>query len=440
MLGYYLNLALRSLRRNPLLTALMILVIGVGIGASMTTLTVFRAMNADPIADRAGELFVPQIDSWGPGKNLSNPLQHPDKLNDQLSYIDAMALMRSHVAERQTALYKTSFVVRRQDSSLLPFRAGGRAAYADFFPMFEVPFEYGAAWSSSDDQRHLSVVVISRELNERLFAGADSVGRILRLDARDFRIVGVLGRWNPEPRYYDLLDKFGDSPDDLYLPLTTAIDLHKQGHENTSCNRVDKPGWDGLLQSDCVWLEYWVQLPTQADVARYRAFLTGYAAEQQRNGRFNWPPRVQLRNLRQWLAYERVVSGQARILVMVSFSFLLVCLLNAMGLMLARIMRRAADMGLRRALGASRPAVFQHCLIEATVIGVVGAIIGLGLTALGLAGLRAVMAGDIRVLAHLNAADAVITVAVAIGSTVLAGFYPTWRATKLQPGWQLKMQ
>jgi putative ABC transport system permease protein len=50
----YVNLALRSLRRNPALTLLMILAIGVGIGASMTTLTAFRAMGADPIAATGG--------------------------------------------------------------------------------------------------------------------------------------------------------------------------------------------------------------------------------------------------------------------------------------------------------------------------------------------------------------------------------------------------
>ena len=40
MFGYYLDLALRSLRRNKILTALMIVAIALGIGASMTTLTV----------------------------------------------------------------------------------------------------------------------------------------------------------------------------------------------------------------------------------------------------------------------------------------------------------------------------------------------------------------------------------------------------------------
>ena len=66
MFGYYLQLALRSLKRNVMLTALMIAAIGVGIGASMTTLTVFRAMSGDPIPRKSSRLFAVQIDNWGP--------------------------------------------------------------------------------------------------------------------------------------------------------------------------------------------------------------------------------------------------------------------------------------------------------------------------------------------------------------------------------------
>jgi len=68
-----------------------------------------------------------------------------------------------------------------------------------------------------------------------------------------------------------------------------------------------------------------------------------------------------------------VVSDETRILVLVSFSFLLVCILNAMGLMLAKFMGRAADIGVRRALGASRSAILAQCLIEAGVVGIAAA-------------------------------------------------------------------
>ena len=47
MFGYYLDLALRSFRRNKVLTALMVLAIAVGVGASMTTLTVLHVLSAE---------------------------------------------------------------------------------------------------------------------------------------------------------------------------------------------------------------------------------------------------------------------------------------------------------------------------------------------------------------------------------------------------------
>ena len=57
MLGYYLDLALRSFGRSKVLTALMVLAIALGIGASMTTLTVFHVLSGDPIPQRSAQLF-----------------------------------------------------------------------------------------------------------------------------------------------------------------------------------------------------------------------------------------------------------------------------------------------------------------------------------------------------------------------------------------------
>lgn len=102
MFGYYFELAVRSLKRNVVLTVLMIAAVGVGIGASMTMFTTLRAMSGDPIPDKSAKLFVPTIDVWGPD---SQRAQSGDQLPDQLTYRDAMALMRAHRGVRQTAMY-----------------------------------------------------------------------------------------------------------------------------------------------------------------------------------------------------------------------------------------------------------------------------------------------------------------------------------------------
>jgi putative ABC transport system permease protein len=440
MFVYYLQLALRSLRRNVVLTVLMIAAIGVGIGASMTTVTIFRAMDADPVPEKSGTLFAPQIDNWGPTnqKVVTGDQEH---MQDQITYTDAVNLMNAHAAPRQAAMYVTALPLTPPSRDLLPFQAKTRATYTDFFTMFDVPFLFGGPWSASDDADRAYVAVISRELNDRVFGGANSVGRTLNLDNRDYRVVGVLDRWQPLPKFYDLTTgKYGEG-EQLFVPFTRAIDGHMESWESSNCaGDTGEPGWDGFVRSECVWIQFWVELPTAAIAARYRAFLNNYAADQQRSGRFNWQPRTRLRDVRQWLTHWHAVSDEVRILVLVAFSFLFVCLLNAMGLMLAKIMNRAGDIGVRRALGANRGTIFGQCLMEAGVVGLVGGLVGLALTALGLAGVRLIVSPSTARLTHLSPTDIAIALSLAVCATTVAGLYPTWRAAHVQPAWQLKAQ
>ena len=85
MFAYYLQLGLRSLRKNPLLTLLMVLAIGCGVAASMTTYSVFRATSNNPIPQKSSQLYVPQIDNWGPDSSKDNKGEPPNAM----TYIDA---------------------------------------------------------------------------------------------------------------------------------------------------------------------------------------------------------------------------------------------------------------------------------------------------------------------------------------------------------------
>jgi putative ABC transport system permease protein len=440
MLNYYFGLALRSLKRNVVLTVLMIAAVGVGIGASMTTLTVFRAMDSDPIPQKSRQLFAVQIDNWGPNSKsiVTGDAEH---FQPQISYIDAIALMNAQAARRQAAMYVTGAAVTPSSPDLRPSQVQIRATYADFFTMFDTPFILGGPWTADDDTAHADVVVISHKLNDKIFGGKNSIGKTLRLDDRDYRVIGVLGLWDPIPKFYDLNNNaYGESAE-VYMPFTRAIEGQMGSWGNNNCSGdLGEPGWAGRLRSECVWLQFWAELPTAADVEHYRSFLNNYASEQQRSGRFSWPAHTRIRDVREWLVYQHAVSDEVRILVLVSFSFLLVCLLNAMGLMLAKIMGRAGDIGVRRALGASRRAIFGQCLIEAGVVGLAGGLLGLILTALGLAGLRSLLSEEVTRLTHFSPLDISIAVILAVFATTLAGLYPTWRAAQVQPAWQLKAQ
>jgi putative ABC transport system permease protein len=440
MFGYYLRLAARSLGRNLVLTALMVAAVGVGIGASMTMLTTLRAMSGDPIPDKSARLFVPQIDVWGPQSRRQDP---SDQLPDQVTYRDAMALMRAHRGVRQTAMYSLGMNV--DPGSGRPFQATGRATYADFFTLFEVPFRAGAPWSAADDEGRANVVVLGAKLAERVFPGANSVGRTVNLDGREYRVVGVLQRWNPVPKFYDTTSGGFANAEDFYVPFSNAIERQYDSYGNMNCAVVPPAGWDGQLASDCIWLQFWVELPTSAAVRDYRAYLYNYAAEQRRSGRFHWAPRVELHDVSDWLVQQRVVPEQVRVNTLIGLGFLVVCLINAVGLMLAKFGSRTGELGVRRALGGSSVDIFLQCLVETAVIGLVGGILGTGLTMLGLAIDRALLAPGAKnlqldTLASIDGGMLVIILAVAVAATVGVGVFPAWRASRLQPAWQLKGQ
>jgi putative ABC transport system permease protein len=435
MFRYYVWLAVRSLRRNPVLTALMVAAIGLGIGASMTTLSLFRAMSGDPIPQKSSRLFTPIIDNWGPDQR--DKAGEPKE--DLLSYIDARALLDAHAAPRQAAMYETGFAVTPADPAQNPFQATARATGGDFFAMFEVPFKYGSGWSAAEDEARDDVVVLGKKLNDKLFGGANSVGKTVNLDKRDYRVVGVLDDWSPQPRFYDVVDQtFGDV-EQLFLPFNTAIDRHLELWGNNECHghTANQPGWDGHLRSECIWIQYWAELPDAAQQQHYRTVLDAYAAEQQRSGRLQWSL-ARVYDVRQWMDKEHVVPDESKVMVVVSFGFLFVCLVNAVGLMLAKFMTRAAEIGVRRAIGADRRAIFTQCLVETGVIGLAGGLLGLVLTAAGLVGVRALLSKDMTALARLDFADVLIAVGLAVLAAMLAGLYPTWRATQVQPAWQLK--
>ena len=434
MFAYYLDLALRSLKRNKLLTALMIVAIGFGVAASMITYSVFRAVSGNPIPDKSAQLFTPQIDSWGPQQNLQG--EPPQALN----YIDAMALMRAHAAKRQTLIYPVELSVLSGGQRSLPFKAEGYAVYGAFFPMFEVPFRYGSGWNATQDDDRAAMVVLGEEFNQKLFGGADSVGREITLGGHQYRVVGVTRHWNPLPRFYALFGSSGfEQPADFYIPFTRALDLQIATAGNNSCRgKLTINGWESWLHSNCVWITPWVELDTPDEAARYRSFLEGYSADQQRAGRFDWAPNARLRDVTQWLQYMHVVPPESRVSLLVSLGFFLICLVNTIGLLLAKFMRRAGEIGVRRALGASRGEIYRQFFIEAGTVGAAGGLLGLLLTAVGVSGVGLLFKPEIARLAHVDLSLVALTLAVAIIATVIAAFYPTWRAAHVQPAWHLR--
>ncbi|KAF1014907.1 MAG: Macrolide export ATP-binding/permease protein MacB [Stenotrophomonas maltophilia] len=434
MYAYYFRLALRSFRRNKVLTALMVIAIALGIGASMTTLTVFHALSGDPIPQKSDRLFYVQLD---PRPQLgAQPGEEPE---DQLTRFDAEALLREKRAKHQALMTGGGATIEPDNSTLRPFTTDARYTSSYFFPMFDTPFLYGQGWKPSDDDARGRVVVISRALNQKLYEGNNSVGKPLRLDGHTFTIVGVLDAWNPNPHFYDLATGRYCDVEDLYLPFSTFIELKMDRSGNMNCFGRKNESDEQSLTASCAWMQYWVELDTPAQAADYRAYLENYSSQQRAAGRFERAPNVKLRNVMQWLDYKQVVPGDVRLQLWLALGFLLVCLINTVGLLLTKFLRRSGEIGVRRALGASRGQIFLQSLIEAGTVGVAGSILGLGLAALGLYAVRQ-QPVDYAKLATLDGPMLLLALGITLVASLLAGFLPALRAMQVTPAIQLKSQ
>ena len=438
MFKYNLKLALKSMQRNPIMTTLMVMAIAVGIGISMTTLTVYYLMNGNPIPEKSDVVFAVTMDNWDPLRAFDN--DYPERAPHQITFHDAERLIAMDKGKRQTAMFESSLIIEPVNEEEVPFEAGARVTLTEFFSMFNVPFIYGSGWDKSADAGGEAVVVLTRQLNERLFGGENSVGESLTMQGARFRVVGVIDTWEPTPRFYDPINGGFQEINEMFIPysLTRVLELNSTGSD-WGWKAEEIASFEQWLNSEAVWIQYFVELDSPRDRDEYIAHLDAYVGEQKRLGRFERPMNNNLYNVMEWMEYHEVVTNDSKVLVGLSFLFLAVCLLSTIALLLTKFVGKKGETSLRRALGASRNAIFKQQIVEVGVIGLSGGLIGLLLATVGLKGIQ-MLYNSPAGLVKLDWVMMLTAIGIAIASSIIAGLYPAWRVCKIPPAAQLKTQ
>jgi putative ABC transport system permease protein len=442
MFAYYLRLALASFRRNPGLTALMVLAIALGISVCTITLTSYRAAARNPAGERSGILFAASIDSWDP----EHPYEEYDKTlaPTMLTYRDARALYASSIPDRKAIMYKSGGIYSRADKRMEPQYFATRMTTADFFPMFDVPFLYGGPWNAKADEGPDPVVILSKDANQKAFGGVNSVGKTLQWHDREFRVIGVLDTWEPVPKYFDVSNGSFQDMEGAYVPFSWGQVLELGSHGNTNCWKTEViDNFQAFLNSECVWFHGWFELRTQEKQRAFKQFLDNYVIDQKKHGRFPRPLNNYLYDVGEWLKRNKVVEDDNKAMLTMAFAFLAVCLVNTVGLLLAKFLNGATVSGIRRALGASRRDIFWQHLTESGVVALAGGLVG-GL--LGFGGIWALRGWYGRFVTEapkvlpFDSSNFLIVVAISVAAGLLAGLYPAWRIGRAAPSTYLKAQ
>ena len=437
MLAYQIKLALKSLRRNPALSALMVCAIGLGIAVSSAFITTYYLMAGDPIPEKSDQLFYVEIDTWDPDDPFDE--DYPDRPPNQVSYRDMRSIMESEIPTYQSGMFKSSLTVQPEGADDKPYRASSRLCFSGFFPMFEVPFEFGGPWGPSVDENLEPVVVLNAETNRRLFGGEDSVGQRIRINNQEFTVVGVIGDWRPDVKFYDLNNNPFGEPEEIFIPFNflESMEIASSGNDS-NWKTYAQNTYQDFLESESVWIQMWVELNSRQQKEEYSAFLDAYAEEQKKLGRHGRPVNNVLLSVTDYMVTEEVVQDEAKMLLIISILFLIVCSVNLIGILLGKFLGRAPEVGVRRALGASRLSVFLQHIVECELVGLLGGVLGLGLSWVALELINRLF--DNRLAFHLDLTMVLAAFMLSLFAGLVAGLYPAWRICRVAPATYLKLQ
>lgn len=440
MVGYSMELALQGLRRYPKTTALAVLTVAIGLAASMTTLVLLHMLSADPLPGRSRHLYLAWIDAVQAKPQTFTSLDGMTTYDyKRLKMPDAEALLATHKGTMQAVAADLDARVefdkdRHFDEQLL-------ATSSDFIPMFGVALRDGRSWTAAEDTARAPVAVIDSELAQRLFGTPRAIGQVVQIKHHVFRVIGISQPYSPQPHFYGLnaWTFSGNYHENIFVPYGAAIDAGLASSSTDGCDdATDKSKrYIAVDPVHCEWLAYWVRLDTPQEVKAYRSFLDHYAQQQTSLGNYGKKPQSQLLNVQQWLMRQNVIPDNVRLNVWLAGSFLVLCMVNVAGLLAAKFMRRGAEVGIRRALGASQRAVMLHHLFEAGMVCLLGGALAWPLTLVGLALLRMQDQGFTD-LARLDVTMFMALFALALCVGVLVGLLPSWRVSMVQPGLQVK--
>jgi putative ABC transport system permease protein len=439
---YNLMLAWHGLTRFPRSTVLAVLTVAMGLAATMTTLALLHQLTADPLPGRSGHLYLAWVDT------VHAKPQQNQSLNDltienhhRIKLGDAEELLRDHRATWQAPMASVFTGFKSDGDKPHKGRDYLLATTSEFMPMLGVSLRSGRSWTAAEDRAHAPVAVIDSEMAESLYGTTDVLGRELLLGHGVFRIIGVSAPFSPQPHFYDLASfTFGNlRRDQAFVPLYALLDAGVDLAGTDGCDE-DGPQTKSLFTSDarhCATLSYWVDLPDRAKADAFLVYLQHYLDNQQAMASYGKPRPAQLTGVSAWLSKQNVVPDNVRLNAWLAGSFLLLCMANVAGLLAARFLRRSAEIGIRRALGAPRRAIFQQHVFEAAMICLIGGVMALPLTLFGLWTLR-LQDGGFTDLARLDPTmfGALFALAFAVG--IVTGWLPAWRASRVEPGLQVK--
>jgi len=427
MLSYNLKLAWQNFKRAPSLYFLVLLTLSIGVGLLCANLALVSSMTGDPIPEKSDKLFHVSMNTWPSDSPPAEPFHI-------LRYREAMKIAESDIPNNTAVFYASGVYARDAESdSLKRFDSSVRATTSGFFALTKAPFAYGNGFAKNSGME----VVIGDQLNQKIFAGKNSVGKTLELDGELLTITGVLKPWSLRPLFYHATEgRAFNLTDDIYVPLETSIDLGWSIHARSS-STVSYKGVEFTRDRDVFYLQAWVELEDKTKQQGFQHYLDNYSQTLKDAGEHPLDINNQLRDVNAWLLEQNIVDQKVLAFTLASVLFLCVCVFNASSLLLSRFHSAKFEVGLRRAIGASNKNILNQGLTESVLLGVAAGVVSLLLSWLFLK-LSVTFLPDLENIAVLEPKLLLLGMLLALVTSVSSALYPLYRANRYTISAELK--
>ena len=399
------RIALRSLSANKLRSALTMLGIIIGVAAVISLMGVGRGASA---------AIDSQINSMGtnllfvsPGSTSSSGVRTAQGSAQTLTYEDALALRDpdnlpavAAVAPQVQAFGQVVYLSNNVNTQVI-------GVTQDYEPVRNYSVQDGEFITEANVQARSTVVVLGANVATSLFADTSAVGQSVRINNISFKVVGVLTAKGGSG--------MGNQDDLALVPITTAMTRLQRG----------RAGAGNVISQISVQV---------TDAKQMDAAIEQISAVLRDRHNIRFEDDFTVRSQQDMLESATAITDVLTLFLGgVAGISLLVGGIGIMNIMLVSVTERTREIGIRKAIGASRKNVLSQFLTEAVILSVFGGLVGVGLGA-AIASLISGLAVGTMTLQPVIASDSILLATLfSLGVGLFFGIYPAYRASSLNP-------
>jgi putative ABC transport system permease protein len=273
----------------------------------------------------------------------------------------------------------------------------------DVVKVYDLNLSQGRFFNQLDNDRRANVVVLGHDIQDQLFGSESAIGKEVQIEGDVFQVIGVMDKRKS-------IISGGKNPNDntAYFPLATFLKIHPEQKDYWISVKADSPETRGLVQDEV------------RETLRRRRHVP---YDKDDNFAIFSPD-----SITKFLT--QITSGLFLFMFAVSSVGLMVGGVGVMNIMLVSVTERTREIGIRKALGATKKNILLQFTIEATTLCALGGVIGIGIGGLLTAIVRAAVAFLPAAMSTMWTVTA-FTTACVIG--LVFGIYPAWKAANLDP-------